>query len=362
MSRRLDAPLARALWPTAALVALVLLVWFVGSVGGDATDRTATLLLVNLVVVVGLSVFVGNSGVFSFGHIAFMAIGAYVVALATVPQALKLTLLDGAPHWLQTLELSTPVALLAGGAAAALFAALASVPIMRLAGIAAGIATLALLVTVNVVLSNWDGVTRGSAGMIGVPVDTTLSSALPWAIGAVLAAAIHRASRSGFRLRASREDDVAALSLGVGVRRERRIAFVLSAFLCGVGGGLYAHFLGAATPGDFYIPETVLTLLMLVIGGMESLAGAVVGTIFVSIVAELLRRVESGGQFGPVHIGATPGIQQIVLALLLLATLILRPQGLTGGREIPWPGRRRRPGAGPDSAAAPLADTQPVEA
>jgi branched-chain amino acid transport system permease protein len=329
----------RRSWSVTSLLVLVVGVALVGSLLDDSDQRTATLMLVNLVVVVGISMFVGNSGLFSFGHVAFMGVGAYAAAIATLPPALKAALFTGLPGWLADLHLSTPLALVAGGLLAAALAGAFSVPIMRLSGIAVGIATLALLVSTNVVIANWDAVTRGNAGLIGVPTDTTISTAVPWVLGAILVAAAYRTSRWGFRLRATRENDVAALALGIDVRRERRIAFVLSAFVCGIGGGLYTHFLGAAAPGDFFIDETVLTLLMLVVGGAESLAGAVVGTVFVSIVAEALRRVEDGGDLGLFHMAPRPGIQQVALALLLLATLLLRPRGLTGGREVSWPRR-----------------------
>ncbi len=327
--------------PAVAWTLLVLVVGGLASLGSETTQRTATQMLVMGVIAVGTYIFVGNSGVLSFGHVMFVAVGAYATALATIPPNLKHALLPALPGWLLRLQLGLPEALLVAGVLALLVGAVFSLLILRLDGMSAGIATLALLISVNVVIGNWDGVTRGSQGMVGIPTDLAIGSALPWLIGAIVVAMAHQSSRSGFRLRASREDLVAAAALGVRVRRERSIALALSAFVCGVGGGLYAHFLGALNPGDVYLQLTLLTLLMLIVGGIRSLSGAVIGTIFISVLAELLRRVEAGDDVGPITLEPRPGIQQVILALTLLLALLIRPGGISGGRELGrWPSSR----------------------
>ncbi len=333
--------------PAAVCTLLVLAVSGLALIGSETTQRTATQMLVMGVIAVGTYIFVGNSGVLSFGHVVFVAVGAYVTALTTIPHNLKQALLPALPGWLAALELSLPEALLISGLLSLLLGAVFSLVILRLDGMAAGIASLALLISVNVVISNWDAVTRGSQGIVGIPADLTIGATVPWLIGAIAVALAYQLSRSGFRLRASREDPVAAAALGVRIRRDRSIAFVISAFVCGVGGGLYAHFLGALTPGDVYLQLTLLTLLMLIVGGIRSLSGAVIGTVFISVLAELLRRIEAGGDVGPLELAPHPGIQQLILALTLLLTLLLRPGGITSGRELGLPllgsigGRRR---------------------
>lgn len=327
--------------PAVMCTLLVLAVSGLALLGSAATQRTATQMLVMGVITVGTYIFVGNSGVLSFGHVVFVAVGAYATALLTIPPNLKEALLPALPGWLSTLNLGLPEALLISGLVALLVGVVVSILMLRLDGMAAGIASLALLVSVNVVLSNWDAVTRGSQGMVGIPTDLSIGSAVPWLIGAIVIALAYQLSRPGFRLRASREDPIAAAALGVRIRRERSIALAISAFVCGVGGGMYAHFLGALNPGDVYIGLTVLTLLMLIVGGVRSLSGAVIGTLFISVLAELLRRVESGGDLGLVELDPHPGIQQVILALTLLLVLLLRPGGITGGRELGWSPRGR---------------------
>ena len=323
--------------PAAVVTAITLIV---AGVGDELLNRVLTVGLMNMVIVIGLYVFVGNSGVFSFGHIAFAAIGAYAAGILVVPPVSgngltgKDVLLSGLPTVLRNAHASPLVATLAGGALAAAVAAVMSLPLMRLSGIAASIATFSLLLIVNVVASNWRAVTNGTGGIAGVPTTTTTWVALSWTLVAMVAAFLFQVTRFCLRLRASREDEVAARGAGIGIYLERRLAFVLSAFLVGVGGALYGQYLGSFSPGAFYLPLTFITVAMLVIGGVTSLAGAVCGTIFVATITELLRRSEE-----VVHVSA---LSQIGLAVVMLLVLTLRPGGLTGGAEVTLPRRLRR--------------------
>jgi branched-chain amino acid transport system permease protein len=247
-----------------------------------------------------------------------------------------------------------------------LFAAVAATPLMRLSGLAAGIGTFSLLIIVNVVASNWTAVTRGQETMIGVPIDLTSGQALVWACIAIVVAYAFQQSRIGLRLRASREDEVAARSLGVGVLLERTVAFALSAFFVGVAGALYAHYLGSFGAEAFYLDITFLSFVMLVIGGVNSLSGAVIGSVVISAIAQVVTNLQTGAHVGPFFVNLPNGSEEIVLAVFLLAVLILRPKGLLGGREIPCPffrSTRRpeelddRPSALDEVPGPPAADT-----
>lgn len=351
MSERLLSQL-RGATPLLGCAALLLLVALAGSGGSAGLSETVTETLVVVLVVVGLYLFVGNSGVLSFGHIAFMALGAYVTAWLTIPTGLKAATLPDLPRFLAEAHASPAVAVLVSGLVAALLAALAALPLMRLSGIAAAIGTLSLLVVVNVVLSNWNELTNGTGTIVGVPSELEPLSALPWVLAVLAVAFLYQRSRRGACLRATREDAVAAQSTGIGVARERRVAFVLSAFCVGVGGSLYAQYLGAFTPGRFYLDLTFLTLAMLVIGGMRSLTGAVVGALAVSALSEMLSTMQDDGI---ALLGASlqlrAGVREVVLAAVMLLVLLFRPDGITGGRELTWP-RRRRGGALAPVAAA----------
>jgi branched-chain amino acid transport system permease protein len=266
-----------------------------------------------------------------------MAIGAYTAALVTIPAANKTFVLPNLPRFIADAEMGTIPSILLGGAIAAVIAAILAVPLMRLSGIAASIATLAVLVITWVVLGQWDALTGGKTALVGIPTTTTVNSALVWTMLVIVGAWGFQKSRLGLRLRGSREDLVAAHGIGIGVVRERIVAFTLSAFVVGVGGGLYGHRLGAFSPDDFYFHLTFFAIAMLVVGGINSLSGAVVGTLVVSTIQEMLGRLENGEGLGPIHVNVRDGVTDAVLACLVLLILIFRPEGITEGRELGLP-------------------------
>ncbi len=322
----------RRVGPLAILLGILLAVGLAGTLGPEVMRRRVIFALVHLVAVVGLYVFAGNSGVLSFGSVGFMAIGGYVSALLTMQPMVKAMFLPGL--WLPLREVQLPpfAGPLAGGVAAAVLAVLVGWPLMGLSGISASIATFALLVIVNVVIGNWTSVTGGQESLMGLPLSTTLLSALAWALIAVAVAFAYGETRSALLLRASREDEVAARAIGVHIRRHRLGAFALSGFLSGVAGALLGHLVGMLRADSYYIDLTFLIVAMLVIGGMRSLAGAVAGTLSIAFVVELLRQIEAGVAMpllGVVH--APAGSGDAVLALVMLLMLLIRPAGLAGG-------------------------------
>jgi branched-chain amino acid transport system permease protein len=327
----------RASWTLIVAIGIVTALGVGATVLPTAVARSITLTLILMVFVVGLWMFVGNSGVLSFGHVAFMAIGAYASALVTIPTQQKSTLLPDLPSWLGNMQLGFWPGLLVGGCVAALAAAVLSVPIVRLNGIAAAIATLALLVIVNIVLSNWDSVTRGYRTMLGLPRDTTTWSAWLCVVVTLLAGYSFKNSRFGLRLRASRDDEPAAVGSGVRVQFERWLAFTLSAFFAGICGALYGAWLGVLQPDIFYFTLSFTTLAMLIVGGRLSLAGAVVGVVAIQLLTEVARFVEGGFSIGSFIVPEHPGLRDVLIAAALLVTLLSRPAGLMQGREFQLP-------------------------
>lgn len=329
-------------WPLLVLSGIVGAIVLAAGLLSPATQRVVTEALIKLSVVVGIYIFAGNSGVLPFGHIAFMGIGAYVASWLVIPPETKEVLLPGLPAFLASAQWPPTLGAAAAGAVAAAFALVVGWPLMRLNGIAASIGTFAVLAAVNAVLSNWTSMTGGQRSLYGLPHYTDRFVALAWALAAMAAAWTHQQSRSGFRLRGSREDETAARAAGIDVQRERLVAFVIGAFFVGVAGALYAHFLGVVVAREFYLKLTFITIAMLVIGGIGSLAGAVIGVIVVTALSDGLRHVERGVDLGFVQVPSRPGLQEVGLAVLMLVILIFRPRGLTGGREIPIPQLLRR--------------------
>jgi branched-chain amino acid transport system permease protein len=318
------------------LAALIVLAALLAALGPPALQRTVTEAVIKLVVVLGMFIFVGNSGVLSFGHIAFMAVAGYGSAIMTIPPAKKAVLLK-LPPMLEALQMPVALAALIAAALTGLFALIVGAPIMRLKGIALPMATFGVLMVVHVVTANWQEVTGGRQALVGLPVYVNLWVALGVALVTLAVAAIYKQSRRGLLLQCSRENEVAATASGIDPARERLVAFAISAVFVGLGGVLYAHFIGTVTANTFYLNLTFTTLAMLVVGGMRSLTGAVVGVAVVSTVSELFRSVEKGMSLGDMVLSAPPGLQEIALALMMLLILIFRPQGLVGDFELDWP-------------------------
>ena len=297
--------------------------------------------------VIGLYIFIGNSGVLAFGHMAFALIGAYAVAWFTMSPFKKSFALD-LPAFLADNTLPLLPSAIISSALAALVALVVGIPLMRLSGIAASIGTFAVLMIFYTLYSNWDSWTFGASTLVGVPIYVNFWVALAWAGVALLVATIYQKSRFGLALRASRENEAAARAVGINVPTQRLIAFVLSGFFMGLGGVLQAHYVGSVVVRGFWLGPTFIALAMLMIGGQRSLTGAVVGVIVISALQEVLRKIEV--------IIELYGLSQLVIAFLMLLILILRPTGLAMGREIPWPfGRRAAAAAARSDAGAPPA-------
>ena len=347
---------------SAAVVSLLLallIAWIEGA-GSATTQRVAETFLINLVAVIGIQVFMGNSGIVSFGHVAFVGMGAYISGLLTAPPTIKElgTGIPKAPTFILHADLGFIPAALITIAVVTVFAAIIGIPLVRLSGGAAAIATLSLLVIVEVVIDNWSNVTRGPQTFFGIPGYTTVGWALGFVIVAIIIARLFRESGVGLRLRATRTDPLASRAVGVNVTRGRWFAWVLSAAIAAAAGVLWANYFLALAPQDFYFDLTFSLLVMVIIGG-PTVSGVVVGAAAVTIVTEFLRRRESGGlNFGPIHIGHLFGLTTVVLGLLVVLTMIFRSEGLLGRWELDeWLARagrrlaRRRSGNGESGEA-----------
>ncbi len=321
----------RPLYGWLALGAGVLLVVLAELWLNNYYQRVLAVMAINIILAVSLSLTNGFSGDVSLGHAAFMAIGAYTSALLTIPFRTKALILPDLPAWLAGLELPFGLALLIGGLLAALAALVVGVPVLRLRGHYLSVATLGLMVIVQVVALNWQTVTRGARGLNGLPPLTTLLWAYGWMLVTVVV--IWRLVRSPFgrAMIAVREDELAAACRGVRVFRTRMLAFVVGAFFAGTAGALWAHLITAITPASFSFLITFNVVAMVVIGGAGSISGAMIGGVLMTLLPEWLRRIETS-----LSIAGQPlyGLSQIVIALLMLTVMIFRPQGLLGGHEL----------------------------
>ncbi len=315
----------------ALIVAAALLAEFMGI---RLYERIATTMFVSMILVLGLQVFMGNSGILSFAHIGFMGVGAYTSAVLSIPDRMKGMALPDLYPILENVQLSPYLTILIGGVVAAVVAAALSYPLMRLSDAAAVITSFALLVVLHTVLTHWSAVTNGPRTLFGIPETTSLWLACGTAVAALLGALFFKESRTGQLLRASRDDEVAAAAIGVKIVKLRWLAFILAALFAGIGGALWGHFVTSFSPRAFYLKETFLILSMLVIGGANTVTGAVVGTLIVTFAYEALRTLEATINEAGIMADQVIGLTEIVLALAMIAVLSLRPGGLFPAREI----------------------------
>lgn len=320
--------------PFILIITLMIFAILVTVFGDKSLGRMAAQTLIRVVFVVGLWIFVGNSGIVSFGHVGFMAIGAYCSAWLTLRPQMKGMFLPDLWPFLANAEWHVFPAAVVSGLFAAFIGSILGAAILKLSGIAASIATFAFLAIVYTVYSSWEGVTGATSSVVGLTRYADQWVTLGWASLAIIIAFWYSKTGSGLALRASREDDVAANSCGINIYRHRLIALIISAFFSGVAGALFAHSLGVLNPNSFYLGLTFITLAMLVVGGIGSLSGAVIGVLTLSIIIEFLVRLEKGFDVAETTISIPTGAQEIIIGLIMIFTLILRPAGITSGREL----------------------------
>jgi branched-chain amino acid transport system permease protein len=263
-----------------------------------------------------------------------MAIGAYTAAILTLPLSLKVTYLPDLPTWLENTQLSFLPATIIGGIIAMLVALVIGFSIMRLTGPYVSVATMGFMVIVNVILINWDSMTRGSRTFSGVPAYTNI-----WWVGVWTVITIYivwRIARSSYgrQMMAIRDNYIAAQSLGINVLRMRLLAFCVSAFLTAIAGSLWAHFIQSFSPKAFLFVETFNIITMLIVGGMGSISGSVIGAVGITILSEVLRNAERGINLSFVQIPPVYGASQILMAVIFILLIIFRPEGIMGKREL----------------------------
>jgi branched-chain amino acid transport system permease protein len=305
----------------------LVVVALVGSaVASPANERVIVNFFITLVLVLSIQTFSGNSGIVSFGHVGFMGVGAYVAALTTIPPAIKTLTLPSLPGFLANVHLGLVASVLLAGGISACVAAVLGAPLSRMREGAMAMATISVLVIFFVIFDNWDEVTRGAQGLFGIPRNTTIWWAVGFAVLTIGIARFFSASSVGTMLRASRADPVAAEALGANVVLLRWIAWPVSGFIMGTGGGLWAEYNIAFGPRQFYFSLTFALLAILVVGSIGSVSGAVVGAVIVTAASEIMRRVEDRTGIG--------GLADMAVALMILLVLYRRPDGLLGRIEL----------------------------
>jgi branched-chain amino acid transport system permease protein len=334
--------LKRAVAPTLVSLGLVALVVSVALVLDQSANgyvqRIVLYGLVNIVLALSLNLVCGVTGQFSLGHAGFMAIGAYTAAsLSLLPWAGEVRAVLGGAELLLFFALS-----LTGGAVAGLFGLLVGIPSLRLRGDYLAIVTLGFGEITRIVLLNTPSL-GGALGLFQLPVPGALSIGAVslsefavlflylafWAILTFVILWRWIYSTHGLVLMSVREDELAAEAMGVRTTQTKVLSFFVSSFFAGVGGSLLALAVGGLNPSNAAFARSVDYIIMVVLGGLGSLTGSVIGALFVTFLPEFVLR----------YIQDLTGIdlRMVVYSLILILVMILRPQGLMGRRELSWP-------------------------
>lgn len=285
--------------------------------------------VINAILAVSLNLINGMTGQFSLGHAGFMAVGAYVSAyLSSV-----FPFFNGLGQLI-----SFPLLSLAGGMAAAAAGILVGLPSLRLKGDYLAIVTLGFGEIIRVVLLNTPAV-GGARGFYGVPGPSDLNIgplviskfaincwySFFWLTVCFLAIWRLKNSAYGRKFFSVRDDEIAAEAMGIDTTRTKVLSFLISSFFAGIAGSLFAHFANYLNPSSFGFQRSVDVIIMVVLGGMGSLSGAMVAAVIVTLLPELLR---------PVQEITGVDLRMVIYSLCLVLLMILRPQGLFGSREL----------------------------
>jgi branched-chain amino acid transport system permease protein len=322
----------------AAIVVYCLFIVMAGNVFGPFTLRIFNLSGIYVILALSLNLLNGFTGLFSLGHAGFMAIGAYVSALLTMPPSQKAMNFFMKPivPFLANVELPFVPALVLAGGAAAVAGFLIGVPVLRLRDDYLAIATLGFSEIIRVVLTNLQSVTNGALGLKGLPKYATTYTI--WALAALTAlfmAALIRSSY-GRRFMAIRDNEIAAQAMGIDIARMKIVSFTISSFLAGVGGALLGHFMNTIDPKMFTFNLTYNIILIVVLGGNGSITGSCVAAVVVTIAMEALRFLDGPLNLLVFRTQGLPGLRMVVFSILLLVIVIYRQQGLMGKKEFSW--------------------------
>lgn len=261
-----------------------------------------TIIGVNIILAVSLNLITGFTGQFTLGHAAFMAIGAYVSAIMTAKMGMPFI-----------------VGISLGAICAALAGVLIGIPTLRLKGDYLAIATLGFGEIVRIVILNNDYV-GGASGLNDIPQYTNWTWLFFMVVATLVLIKNFIDSRSGRACIAIREDELAAEAMGLNTTSYKVLAFGIGAFFAGIAGALYSGYFNFIKPDAFGFMKSIDILVIVVFGGMGSIAGSVIGAIALSIISLLLQSV--------------PELRMVIYSVILFVVMVYRPQGIMGNYKI----------------------------
>ncbi len=312
-----------------AIVLTLVIVFILNLVLDNYQRKIANLCAIYIILGLSMNLINGFTGLFSLGHAGFMAIGAYTVAILTMPPAMKELNFFMKPMAPFLLNLNMPflVALLMGGIIAGVFGFLIGAPVLKLTDDYLAIATLGFSEIIRIIIINLQGITNGALGLKGIPARTNLMWSWSVAIVTILFIYLLMEGSYGKAFKGIREDEIAARSMGINLFKHKVMSFTIGSFMAGVGGGLLAVSLGTIDPTMFKFALTFNILLIVVLGGMGNIIGTVVSAVIITIAMEGLRFLDEAINFGFFKTSALPGLRMVVFSLVLMIVVIFKKDG-----------------------------------
>ncbi len=335
MKLRLNAGQRQGLLGSAMLGLLILLIVGAYFLWGETYQaRILYATFVNILVVIGLQVFTGNSNLTGFSHAAFMGIAAYAAAICVTPVAMKAIALPDAPWGLNAFELSPIVSALIALGITGVLGLLTGLIMARLTGVGVTIVSIAILVIVHSIFLHRTDIFKGNQAFFGIPKIFDLSWITALVILAIFLARLFRESSFGLQLRSCADDEVGARAMGIDIYRTRLIGWIISTLFFATAGIAYAFFLGTISARPFYFNYVFLTIAMLILGGLRSVSGAVFGTLLITIGLEVVRWLETGPTLVGVKLPEMLGLSGLLLGVVIVGVMAFLPKGIMGNREI----------------------------
>jgi len=322
----------------AALSALFGLLYLFSRYGSGYQIRILTNIAIFITLAVSYNLVNGVCGLLHLGPNGFIAIGAYTSALLSMTPAEKQLnfIIEHAIWPINVIQVPFVVSLIAAGVAAASVAFLISFPVLRVRGDYLAIVTLGFGEVIRVLCNAAQSVTNGPLGLKGLQAHTNLWWS--WGVATLAVAAIQRLINSnyGLAMKAIREDETAARAMGVDPFQRLMLAFLISAFFSGIAGGLLAHLITTISPGLFTFLLTFNLLIMIVVGGLGSTTGSIIGAVLFAWGGEALRIVERPMEIGPFTIPGIPGMRMVIFSLILMLVILFVRKGIMGRSEFSW--------------------------
>ena len=302
----------------AALVVLALLQTSLRGLIGAYNYQIVILVGINIILAVSLNLINGVTGQFSIGHAGFYAIGGYTSAALVVYAGPWIrNLLQFAPPMARDVVLLL-LGLLAAAVAAGLAGVAVGIPSLRLRGDYLAIVTLGFGEIIRVLILNIDAI-GGSRGFSGIPQLSNFFWVYLLVLITIITIRNLIQSSYGRAFISIRDDEIAAEAMGVDTTRYKVLSFVISSMFAGIAGGLFGHFTMYLHPNSFLFTTSFYLIIMIVVGGLGTISGSVLGAILVTVTLEVFRG------FGPFRL--------VMFAILLILIMIYRPQGLVGRRH-----------------------------